>query len=139
MTNSINFNRLDYVLFKSERPEHLFLVVRIVAGMSEEEFVELMHILDSTNTYSLENAVYSYDFWGHFQKVDLESTTDTTNLLIRRLLFENGVDKQTAALVTTGIYINPTEADRLATSVFEDPKEIVDDLLKKKDSIKFTI
>ena len=99
MTNSINFNRLDYVLFKAERPEHLFLVTRIVAGMSDEEFVELMHILDSTN-YSLENAVYSYDFWGHFQKVDLESTADITNLLIRRLLFENGVDKQTAALVT---------------------------------------
>ena len=57
MTNSINFNRLDYVLFKSERPEHLFLVTRIVAGMSDEEFVELMHILDSTNSYSLENAV----------------------------------------------------------------------------------
>lgn len=139
MTNSINFDRLDYVLFKSERPEHLFLIVRIVAGMSEKEFVELMHILDSTNTYSLENVVYSYDFWGHFQKVDLESTTDVTNLLIRRLLFENGVDKQTAALVTTGIYINPTEADLLATSVFEDPKEVVDDLLKKKETKKFEL
>lgn len=139
MTNSINFDRLDYILVKSERPEHLFLVTRIVAGMSDGEFVQLKNILESTNSYSLENAVYSYDFWGHFQKVDLESTTDITNLLIRRLLFENGVDKQTAALVTTGIYINPTEADRLAISVFEDPKEVVDDLLKKKDSIKFTI
>ena len=139
MTNSINFNRLDYVLFKSERPEHLFLVTRIVAGMSEEEFVELMHILDSTNSYSLENAVYSYDFWGHFQKVDLESTTDITNLLIRRLLFENGVDKQTANVVTTGIFFEPTEVDRLTTSVFEDPNEVVDDLLKKKEIKKFEL
>lgn len=139
MTNSINFNRLDYVLFKAERPEHLFLVTRIVAGMSEEEFVELMHILDSTNSYSLENAVYSYDFWGHFQKVDLESTTEITNLLIRRLLFENGVDKQTANAVTTGIFFEPTEVDRLTTSVFESPKEVVDDLLKKKTTKKFEL
>ena len=71
--------------------------------------------------------------------MDLESTVDITNLLIRRLLFENGVDKQTANVVTTGIFFEPTEVDRLTTSVFEDPKEVVDDLLKKKDSIKFTI
>ena len=139
MTNSINFDRLDYVLFKSERPEHLFLITRIVAGMSDNEFYELMHILNSSNNYSLENVVYSYDFWGHFQKADLETTTNIANLLIRRLLFENGVDKQTANAVTTGIFFEPTEVDRLTTSVFEDPKKVVDDLLKKKTTKKFEL
>lgn len=133
ISNSINFDRLDYILFKSERPEHLFLITRIVADMSDNEFYELMHILDNSNNYSLENVVYSYDFWGHFQKVDLESTTDITNLLIRRLLFENGVDKQTASAVTTGIYIDQRDVDHLTTSVIDDPKKVVDDLLKKKE------
>lgn len=139
MTNSINFDRLDYVLFKAERPEHLFLVTRIVAGMSDKEFAELKNIIESTNSYSLENTVYSYDFWGNFRKVDLESTVDITNLLIRRLLFENGVDKRTASEVTTGIFFEPTEVDRLTTSVFEDPKKVVDDLLKKKETKKFEL
>lgn len=101
--------------------------------MSDEEYKTLTYHIKG-GCYSIQSVTYSYAFWHSFDHLIADGQISDTNLLVRAILYREGISREVAQAATTGVIIGDSNICDLIDDAKLCPDEIVRNITKYKES-----
>ena len=130
---NISLERLALILSNTANVWEIWIISQIVADMSDEEYKTLTYHIKG-GCYSIQSVTYSYAFWHSFDHLIADGQISDTNLLVRAILYREGISREVAQAAITGIVIGDNGIQDLIEDVKLCPDEIIHDILKYKES-----
>ena len=128
---NISLERLAFILANTKNNLEIYVISQIVANMSDDEYKKLKFYSGPT---PIQSVVYSYAFWHNFDHLIADGQISETNLLVRAILYREGISRDLCNNVTTGIIIGDSGIGDLIDDAKLCPDEIVHDILRYKES-----